>query len=236
MNEVSLVAVRDRREQVILLLSAAYAEDVIEMAAFEDRLSRAHAATDLVTLDALVADLGVPVAETALVPAKRNDALIPSGQRVLAVFSSIERRGAWRPPQQMQVSSVLGNVELDFREAQLEPGVTELKVRAVFGNIEITVPPQLAVVCEGTAIFGSFEHRAGAAPDPDRPVLRIVGSAVFGSVEVRVRLPDGEGPWNKVLSWAGALLGGKKDKPALPPAEQKALPPGDEKTPSTRDS
>ena len=82
MNEVSLVAVRDRREQVILLLSAAYAEDVIEMAAFEDRLSRAHAATYQLTLDALVADLGVPVAETALAPANRSTKrLIPSGRR-----------------------------------------------------------------------------------------------------------------------------------------------------------
>ncbi len=89
---------RDRREQVIkLTLSAAYAEDVIEMAAFPDRLSRAHAAADLhATLDALVADLGVPVAETALVPVARSEAMIPVGQRVLAVFSSIERRGAWR--------------------------------------------------------------------------------------------------------------------------------------------
>jgi hypothetical protein len=230
MNEASLVALRDRREQVIQLLSAAYAEDVIEMAAFEDRLSRAHAAADLVTLDALIADLGVPVAETALVPVVRNDAMVPAGQRVLAVFSSIERRGAWRVPRQMNVSAVLGSIELDFRDAQLEPGVTELHVRATFGSVEITVPPQLAVACEGTAIFGSFEHRAGAAPDPDRPLLRIVGTAVFGSVEVRVRLPEGQGPWNKVLSWAGALLT-KKAKAALPPA-QKVLP-ADDEPPST---
>lgn len=213
MSGEPLVALRDRREQVIQRLTDAYATDLLEMSVFEDRLSRAHAAADLATLDALLADLPAPksAAETALATRPRNDAMVPAGERVLAVFSSIERRGAWRPPRVMRVRAVLGTVELDFCDAQLDPGVTELHVRAVFGNIEITVPPQLAVTCEGAAIFGSFEHRSGSVPDPDRPLLRIVGSAVFGSVEVRVRVP-GDGPWNKVLSWAGALLGR-----ALPP-------------------
>jgi len=46
------------------------------------------------------------------------------------------------------------------------------------------------VECEGSSIFGSVEnYGGGAVADPDRPLLRVRGTAVFGSVEVHTRLP-----------------------------------------------
>ena len=48
-----------------------------------------------------------------------------------------------------------GNVEIDQRDVTLGPGVTTLKVHAVLGNVEITVPPSLIVDCEGTGVLGS---------------------------------------------------------------------------------
>jgi hypothetical protein len=185
----SLVALRDRRAATIQRLSDAYAEDLLELAAFEDRLARAHGATDLATLDALVADLQ-PTQSTALAPLVQSGTPAPPRKKVLAVFSSVERRGTWAVPTSMRASAVFGSTVLDFREAAFQPGTTELEVRAVFGNVEIVVPPHLAVECDGNAIFANFEQRhGGAIDDPTMPRLRVVGSAVFGNVEVRLRLP-----------------------------------------------
>jgi hypothetical protein len=56
------------------------------------------------------------------------------------------------------------------------------------GNVEITVPATLAVECRGTPVFGSFASLARLPAMPaGEAILRIVGSAVFGNVEVRTR-------------------------------------------------
>jgi hypothetical protein len=52
-----------------------------------------------------------------------------------------------------------------------------------------SVPPHLAVQCEGTALFGNIESRGHAVPDPQRPLLKIVGKATFGNIEIRTALP-----------------------------------------------
>lgn len=193
----ALVALRDRREEVIQILSDGYANDLLDDHAFEERVARAHGATRIATLDGLVADLTLPTRPltTALVwSPPPEDALEPLPRRHVtrAVFSSIERRGAWDVPRELHARAVFGSALLDLREARLAPGVSEIFVKAVFGNIEILVPPQLAVQCDGSAIFASFEHKAGGAAvlDPERPLLKISGRAVFGSIEIKVRPPQ----------------------------------------------
>jgi hypothetical protein len=61
----------------------------------------------------------------------------------------------------------------------------------MFGGVHVVVPPSLAVEVQGTAIFGGFEqlHRTSSVPNPDLPVVRIHGRAIFGGVSVDTRLP-----------------------------------------------
>jgi hypothetical protein len=91
---------------------------------------------------------------------------------------------------------VFGNIELDLRNAVLPAGgAVELDVRAVFGNVEITVPPHLALESDGRAILGNFDQieRAPSAAAPDGPVLRIRGTSVFGNVEISTGIAGGLG-------------------------------------------
>jgi hypothetical protein len=187
------IAVRDRRERAIQLLSDSFATDVIALEEFEERLTRLHAAASLAEVDAVVADLEPPPAgatTTALAPLRVDAALAVPRKKVMSVFGSVERRGAWTVPAALDARAVFGSVELDFREARFSAAITELEVRVVFGSLEIIVPPQLAVECEGTGVFGSIESfGGGAVADPERPLLRVRGAAVFGSVEVHARRP-----------------------------------------------
>jgi hypothetical protein len=190
---VSLVAVRDRREQAIQRLSDTFVADLLTVEEFEERLGRVHAATTIAELDVVVADLEpLPsgVGSTALAPLAVNPGLAPAIKRIRSVFGNVARRGGWVVPAKIQVAATFGNLELDFRDARFTADVTEIDARVVFGNLEIIVPPQLAVDCEGSSVLGNIEsHGTGAVADPGRPLLRIRGYAVLGNVEVHTRLP-----------------------------------------------
>jgi predicted membrane protein len=83
----------------------------------------------------------------------------------------------------------MGNAELDLTAAQMSPGTSEIEVRCIFGNVEIRVPPDIRVECNGDAFMGSFELEIVGytdIPAPDSPRLLITGGVHFGSVTVRV--------------------------------------------------
>jgi hypothetical protein len=229
-SPASLVLLRDRREEVIQLLTDNFASDVLTIEMFEDRIARAHQADTAVALEQLVSDLRPLSPGSTRAPLVRlePDTSLAQSQpvaRIVALFSHQERKGAWAVPPNLKVSSVFGNTELDFRQARFAPGVTEVRVNVVFGNLEILIPPNLAVECEGVAILASFEHAATGVADPDRPLLRITGRAIFGNVQISTR-PPGE-KWRKRLK--------QRDKQHLLPAPGEAgpppaLPPHDEHT------
>jgi hypothetical protein len=185
------VALRGAREQVLEQLSDGFARDEIGLDEFERRVDGAYRAASVDELTPLVGDL-TPGAAPLAVPEPRSQALARPAQvaprRAMAILGSIERSGRFRVDDGMRVMAVLGNVELDLRDVELGPGVTHLYVKAVFGNVEITVPPTLAVECEGSSVLGNFETVNRVPPEgASGPLLRIIGSAVLGNVEITTR-------------------------------------------------
>lgn len=183
-----------RRERVIKLLCEQVAADALSLEEFERRVEGAHRATSMSALDALVHDL-------KLTPAPAQDATPgqqlaePTHRResqvLVAIMGGVTRRGPWVPARHSRLVAIMGGAELDFRDAEFGPGVTELSIFAIMGGAEIIVPPGLAVECDGVGIIGGFEHHAGSASraDATAPLLRINGVALMGGVEVNVRLP-----------------------------------------------
>jgi hypothetical protein len=230
-SQKELVALRDRREAVIQILSDQFASDGLDVDAFEQRLELAHRYDSIAELDKLVADL-TPVAPEKhkdLAALVKVDAAIearrPASKRFIAIFGGFDRSGGWIVPREMSAIAIMGGGSLDFREGAFAPGVTELNVTAIWGGVEIIVPPHLAVEVDGTAIMGGFENRGGAMVDPDRPLLRISGLVIMGGVEVSTRLP-GESAGQarrrarrerKALARGAAGELGSGDRRALPP-------------------
>ena len=116
---------------------------------------------------------------------------VPEAKRVLTIWSGTQRQGTWRVPKKLRVVTVMGGTDLDFREAEFGPGVTEVKVTIVMGGIAIIVPPHLQVECDGGGILGLFEgmHRGAGERDRNAPLLRITGVVVMGALEISTRLP-----------------------------------------------
>jgi len=101
----------------------------------------------------------------------------------------------------------MGNVELDLREAEIGYGLSVIEAVSVMGNVEITVPPDIAVECEGGGLLGSFTLKYQGPANPAAAnrerTVRITGSAYAGNVEVVVKGPD-EGMLTKLgrtLGW-----------------------------------
>lgn len=196
---------RAERDRTVNALCAHFARDDLELAEFERRLDIAHRATSLADLAGLTRDLPALAgpAPAARAAAARPSAPAPSTARrwldrlpeprklIASVMGGTKRGGSWEPAQQNTVVAVMGGVELDFREARLAQGATEVMVVAIMGGVEIVVPPDIHVESGGIPLMGGFSHVAEEELQaaPDAPTLRIHGLAFMGGVEVKVRYP-----------------------------------------------
>ncbi len=184
------------RQQLVERLTEAYANDEIELEEFEVRVERAEGSADQASLEEQLADLGgASAASTALTPGTSTALVlveeVPEKRSLVTVFGSVTRNKRWTVPRRLRVVSIFGGTDLDFREARLAPGVTEIHVVSVMAGVQVLVPPDLPVEVDGTGILGAFEETgdvldAGAA---SACRLRITGFALLSGVAVEQRLP-----------------------------------------------
>jgi hypothetical protein len=183
------VPLEQTRQRIVEQLCDQYAAENLTDAGLEERLTRAYAATTVVALQELVADLPTeaPGTSTALATARAD--MVSERQVILAVMGGAERKGAWTPPRHLHVLTVMGGAHLDFREARFSPGVTDVTCFVLMGGVEIVVPPGVHVELNGFARMGGFGQHGGRElpSDPNAPVLRIGGVAVMGGVDLQVR-------------------------------------------------
>lgn len=179
-------ALRHKREHTITRLCEHFAHDHLETRELEELIDRAHRAETLAALDNLLA--GLPELAPNATPERSSTPAVSvdRNQVVVAIMGGAERKGPWRPAENIHVVALMGGAELDFREARFGPGVTNLYVVAIMGGVEILVPPTLHVESNGLGIMGGFAHIAREQhPASAGPVLRISGIALMGGVEIR---------------------------------------------------
>ena len=120
---------------------------------------------------------------------------VPDRAGVVSFFSSQMRQGDWMLPRLLRLVSFFGNTEIDLTRARVGAGTSRIEVRAMFANVEITVPPWMRVECDGSGIVANFEMDAKLQPPPqvDAPVISVGGVAICGNIEVKVVDPDAPG-------------------------------------------
>jgi hypothetical protein len=125
---------------------------------------------------------------------------------IVSFLSSTEREGRWALPRHLRALAVLGNVEIDLRDAVIGVGVSVIEAVAVLGNVEILVPPEIAVECDGDAFLGNFTlkyaGRVNTAVANRERIIRVTGTAYAASVSVIVK-----GPNEDVLTKLGRIVG-----------------------------
>ena len=209
MSSEKPTSLRQAREETIDALCQGFARETLSLGELERRLETARSARTRDELTALLRDLpgttvparpSDPAPSGGTRPAKRAErrpapsrddeetGTRSSSHLAVAVMGGTRRAGRWAPPPEMAAVALMGGVELDFREAVLAPGVTEINCFAFWGSVEITVPPGVQVESRGFALLGGFEQEGETetTPDPDAPRIVVNGLALMGAVEIKV--------------------------------------------------
>jgi hypothetical protein len=184
------IGLRERRDATIARLCEHFALDNIDADKLERLIDRAHQSTSVAELDSLL--VGLPSVQADSRPSPVPVSLGETEQSVVAIMGGAQRTGAWIVSRHVRVIAFMGGAMLDFRDVALPPGRTDLEVYAVWGGVEIILPPGLHVVSDGSGIMGGFDHAASGAhvpPDPNGSTLYIRGIALMGGVEITERLP-----------------------------------------------
>lgn len=210
-------SLREAREATIDALCEGFAGESLSLSELERRLEAARSARTRAELNRLLRDLpgqGVPMHAEAKrtapaagskrartgsqgTPAKKGEPrpakakVRSSSHLAIAIMGGTRRAGRWAPPGDMAAVALMGGVELDFRDAILQEGTTEINCFAFWGSVEITVPPGVEVESRGFALMGGFDQDAelDARPASDAPRIVINGFALMGAVEIKVAEP-----------------------------------------------
>jgi len=144
-----------RRDEVIARLSQAFGDGALDVDELERRLARAHAATTVAELDALVADL--PSAALVAPEPRRRRVRVWFRRATLAVDEAALSPG---------VTTYDVHVAFGSLAIVLPPGLPiEVQVSSVAGSI-------------------AERHRVPRVLVAERPTLRIVGAVRFGSLDI----------------------------------------------------
>jgi Cell wall-active antibiotics response 4TMS YvqF len=107
--------------------------------------------------------------------------------RLAAIVGGKEFESRATALQSASALAVMGGVELDLREAALDPGGATLDVTAIMGGVEVTLPPGWVVDLRTRGFMGGVDKRLTESADhPDgAPTLHVTANAWLGGVEIR---------------------------------------------------
>jgi hypothetical protein len=176
------------RDRAAAVINHAMAEGRLTADEHSERLDAIYAARTHADIVPLIDDLpGQALAVPATGPSTTHVAKTGRIDRIKTIFGGADRKGQWQVEPEMEILTVFGGVNLDFRDAVLPGREITINAVVVFGGLDITVPPEMRVIDAGSAILGGRDVAGETAESaqPDAPVLRITGACVFGGVEVR---------------------------------------------------
>lgn len=112
--------------------------------------------------------------------------LEPAGSHSLnAFFGDVKRTGHWVVPTKTSAFLMFGDMMLDLREAELQPGENRIEVFTLFGDLRVIVPPGLRVESHGSTMLGDTKVELGSSPTQPGPYVSLYVSGGFGDVKIK---------------------------------------------------
>jgi hypothetical protein len=183
------------RERVAETLREAAAEGRLTLSELEERLDATFRARTYGDLEPITGDLppgwdlvpGGPPVGPAGVVGRTRDPLGPAvrTERISAVFGDERRSGRWEVPRRLEVTSVLGEVTIDFTEAIVRDREIVVQVAVALGSVTLIVPEGIDVRMDTGFVLGDRKVRLTGPVTPGGPVYRVRGFVVLGEITVR---------------------------------------------------
>jgi len=164
------------RDRVVALLGDAMTDGRLTADEHGDRVQRAFAARTLGELAGLTTDLAVPSAQ----PVR-----LDGGKVVTGIFGPARRDGRWVVPENLTVTAMFGEVEVDFTQAILQSSRVQLYATVFGGRLRLIVPDGVSVIVSGHMVLG--RKRGGTAPPagPGAPLIEVRALVLGGELSVR---------------------------------------------------
>jgi hypothetical protein len=181
------------RERVAVALQAAFAEGRLTMPELQERLGAAYAARTEADLAPIVHDLRTYAPQPG-----ESAGAAPTSTRDVGIVAGFQRKGRWIVGRAFNGLAVIGNGEIDLREARFLDGETTIHATAIIGDITVVVPEDAEVHIGGTGIIGGFDHHGEGPGTPGAPRITVTGFVFCGSVHVKRRAVTAESPSRKL--------------------------------------
>lgn len=179
------------REDAADILREAAGEGRLTYTELEDRLETVYAAKTYGELVELTADLP----KGLLNPSSAAVAVAPGATAyapvINAFMSETKRSGGWLAPQRQEVNAVLGDVTLDYTEAQLPYDEVYIDVKSILADVKIRVPQNAIVHLDSNPILGSVSEQSAGIGGVVEPVtappkvFHIHGTAILGEIKIK---------------------------------------------------
>jgi Domain of unknown function (DUF1707) len=169
------------RIQIAQLLAYAAEQGRLQLKDYEDRLTKAYAATTYKELDQLREDLpGSPIN-----PRRGGNPNPAPSTLLLALLSGFERRGRWNVPKKLTAFTFWGSGVLDLRYADFTSTEVDIHAVSIMGVQNILLPPEVNVEVQGRGVMGGFEREVSSQGAPGAPTVKIRGFSLWGGVGIK---------------------------------------------------
>ncbi len=196
--------IEKRREEVIDVLTDAFARDLIDTEEYERRVGKAHELSSIPELNALAADLRPLFNEDA----KALSLYPAAGDLYLKTyFASQHYDGNWLTNENVELRAIMGSMTCDFRRPVLGPRTT-VNLRVIMGDVKIIIPRGLRISVEVTPILGDVTRQRG----DNRFVRQVKGiiSSFLGGEESRELINPNSHPAAEIVITGSIFMGSLK--------------------------
>ncbi|MGN0100524.1 MAG: DUF1707 domain-containing protein [Dietzia sp.] len=178
-------------------LEAMVGRGELSLSEFSDRAAKIWAATcpaELeVALSGLPADTGAPPATPpatrhAAPPAARPGTaiVVDESQKRTSVFDTLKREGRWMLPDDYRLTSWMGDIFLDAREAVVDRPRTRLQLDLWAANARVLLPPGVSVTITGNRTMTDLKIDEGRYEVRGGPHLDIEINGFMGTAKIKI--------------------------------------------------
>ena len=164
------------RDRVLALLGEAVSDGRLTPDEHAERVQRAFSARTLGELAELTADLAAPSAQ----PVRLDGGRVISG-----IFGPARRDGRWVVPENLTVTAMFGEVEVDFTQAILQASRVQLYATVFGGRLRLIVPDGVSVIVSGHMVLGRKRGSTAPPAGPGTPVIEVRALVLGGELDVR---------------------------------------------------
>lgn len=183
-------------------LEAMVGRGELSLSEFSDRAAKIWAATCPAELE--VALSGLPdsqAQQSSQLPVSRPGQAITvdEGQKTTSVFDTLKREGRWILPDDYRLTSWMGEIYLDAREAVVDRPRTHIRVDLWGANCRILLPPGVSVAVTGKRTMCELKIDEGRYQIHGGPHLDLEINGVMANAKVKILAAGEKIP--KIWKW-----------------------------------